>query len=187
MKKEIAARTFLLLCTIMATIASISGVLNIKTTQDLIFQVLFLPVSLFFIFETIQVFFLNKKPLAESLFSGRKPILIFSLSLLIIVVAIKSLNLTRPKETKLETTPIPVLSSTPTPQPTKDNLPKITIKTKNPQTIVNLREAPSTNSEIIGGLKSGQVYSLIEEKGDWYNIKIDENTKGWVYKDYIQK
>jgi uncharacterized protein YgiM (DUF1202 family) len=187
MKKEITARTFLLICTLLSVLASVSGVLSIKKIEDLIFQLLFLPVTLFFIFETISVLFINKKPLSETLFQGKKGLFTFALVALVAASIFKILSFTKPKEIKEEPSPSPLVihkEITPTKEPTKG--PSITIKTNNPETLVNLRKDPTTTSEIIGNLKSGEEYILISQKGDWYQIKIDDSLSGWVFKDYVK-
>jgi uncharacterized protein YgiM (DUF1202 family) len=187
MKKEIAARIFLLACTLLSLLASVSGVLSIKKIEDLIFQLLFLPVTLFFVFETISVFFVNKKPLSESLFQGKKGLFTFALIALIIASIFKIISFNKPKEIKEEPSPSPLVihkEAQATPEPTKG--PSITIKTNNPETIVNLRKEPTTTSEIIGNLKSGEEYLLISQKGDWFQIKIDDSLSGWVFKDYVK-
>lgn len=188
MKKEIAARIFLLICALLSTLASLSGVLSIKKTEDLVFQLAFLPITLFFIFETISVFFTDKKPLFETLFSGKKNLFIFALIILLAASTLKILSFGRSHEVKEEIKPTPILvhkeTSSPTPKPTSS--PYVTIKTNNPETLVNLRKEPTTASDIIGNLKNGEKYSLIDQKGDWYQIKIDETLSGWVFRDYIR-
>ena len=50
---------------------------------------------------------------------------------------------------------------------------------------VRLRKEASTNSDIITLLSQDVKVEVLEQSGDWYKIKFEENT-GYVYKDYIK-
>lgn len=44
----------------------------------------------------------------------------------------------------------------------------------------NLREEPSTSSNIVVHANAGEKFSIISSKDDWYEVKIDENTSAFV-------
>lgn len=189
-KKEILARFFLIAATILAVLISVSGTLSISSSQDLIFQVMFLPVALFFVFEFIQVFFISKRNLSETLIEGKKGLLIGIFVIILFAYLTKTLNIINKKKEKDPTPQVQTEMSLP--QKTEENKPKeentkfITITTKNPQTLVNVRKDPTTNSEIIQKVKRDETYPLIATEKDWYQIKLDENNYGWVFKDYVK-
>ena len=47
-------------------------------------------------------------------------------------------------------------------------------------TPTNIRKAPSTNSEIITTLSSTQEVVVISEDNDWYEIKLNDGSSGFV-------
>lgn len=51
---------------------------------------------------------------------------------------------------------------------------------------LNLREKPSTDSDILTLLSNGDTCELIAEEGDWYKIKYEEYT-GYITKEYAKK
>ncbi|WP_457641193.1 AAA family ATPase [Persephonella sp.] len=52
--------------------------------------------------------------------------------------------------------------------------------------MLNVREDPSRSSHIVYLLKEGDKVELLEKKGDWVKIKIN-NTEGWVKEKYLFK
>lgn len=50
---------------------------------------------------------------------------------------------------------------------------------------VNVRSGPSTGYSKIGKLKKAQIISVVSESGDWAEINLPQNGKGYVHKDYI--
>lgn len=52
--------------------------------------------------------------------------------------------------------------------------------------VLNLREKPSTSSDIVATLSEGLKCELIEESGDWYKVKYKTYT-GYVSKEYVKK
>lgn len=51
---------------------------------------------------------------------------------------------------------------------------------------LNLREKPSTDSDILTLLSNGDTCELISEEGDWYKIKYETYT-GYITKEYAKK
>ena len=50
---------------------------------------------------------------------------------------------------------------------------------------VNVRSGPGTNYSRIGNLKKAQIISIVSVSGDWTEIVMSQNRKGYVHKDYI--
>jgi len=52
---------------------------------------------------------------------------------------------------------------------------------------LNLRNGPGTNYTIITKVYPGENYPLLQEQGDWYKIRIDKDTEGWLFATYVLK
>lgn len=64
----------------------------------------------------------------------------------------------------------------------KTNAAKVKIATET----LNLREKPSTTSEVVAMLSEGIECDIIGESGDWYKVKYKSYT-GYVSKEYVKK
>ena len=55
--------------------------------------------------------------------------------------------------------------------------------------VVNVRSGPGTEYEIIYKAKKDQIMTSISQKGDWYEVKIDETgvKTGWIYAKLVSK
>ena len=49
---------------------------------------------------------------------------------------------------------------------------------------LRIRNAPSTNSSVVGYLLEGQTFDILGKSGDWYKIKHNGST-GYVHEDYV--
>ncbi len=47
---------------------------------------------------------------------------------------------------------------------------------------VNLREGPGMNYRVIGNLKKGTTLKILEVKGDWLRVRLEDGTEAWVSK-----
>ena len=52
---------------------------------------------------------------------------------------------------------------------------------------LRVREEPGIGYPEIAKVYPGESYPLLEESGEWYKIKIDEEIKGWVFSMYVNK
>lgn len=52
-------------------------------------------------------------------------------------------------------------------------------------TKLNLRSGPSKSNSIVYTFKRGQVLSITEIKGTWYNVKAENGETGWVSSTYV--
>lgn len=46
--------------------------------------------------------------------------------------------------------------------------------------ILNVRQNPGTDQEIIGKVHRDEVYPVLDEQGSWYQIRLSDGSKGWV-------
>ncbi len=47
---------------------------------------------------------------------------------------------------------------------------------------VNLREGPGGSYKVIGNIKKGTTLTVLEEKGDWLRVCLDDGREAWVFK-----
>jgi type IV secretory pathway VirB10-like protein len=47
---------------------------------------------------------------------------------------------------------------------------------------VNLREGPGLNFKVIGNVKKGTPLSILEDKGSWIKVRMENGTEAWVSK-----
>ena len=51
---------------------------------------------------------------------------------------------------------------------------------------VNIRSEATSNSSKLGSLDEGETAEYLGEEGNFYNIKTEDGTVGWVSKDYVE-
>lgn len=56
-----------------------------------------------------------------------------------------------------------------------------------PTGFLRVREDASLKALEVARVKPGETYDLLEEKNNWYKIKIDDKTFGWVSSQYAKK
>ena len=47
---------------------------------------------------------------------------------------------------------------------------------------VNLREGPGMKYKVIGNVKKGASLAILEVKGDWLHVRLEDRTEAWVSK-----
>ncbi len=52
---------------------------------------------------------------------------------------------------------------------------------------LRVRSAPSSQGEVLGSLKSGDMRPLLEESGDWYQVEFQDGQSGWVSQKFSSK
>ncbi|MBS4536413.1 SH3 domain-containing protein, partial [Clostridium sp. D2Q-14] len=50
--------------------------------------------------------------------------------------------------------------------------------------VLNVRKSPTTSSQRITQITSGQVYTVLEQSGKWYKIQTSSGI-GWIHGDYV--
>jgi uncharacterized protein YgiM (DUF1202 family) len=82
------------------------------------------------------------------------------------------------KPTTATTTPPP----SPPPKTPEVSQPTAQRTTEIVPAFVNLRQGPSMDSKVIKVLKKGTKLTVLQEKGGWLRIQLDDGTEGWVGK-----
>lgn len=52
-------------------------------------------------------------------------------------------------------------------------------------TVLNLRDKPTTQSNVVGRLKRGQELAIVKKGDPWLQVQVDDETQGWVHGDYV--
>ena len=52
---------------------------------------------------------------------------------------------------------------------------------------LNVRSGPSSKSQVMGSLSSGDMRPLMKESGEWYQVELPDGTKGWVSNKFSGK
>ena len=47
---------------------------------------------------------------------------------------------------------------------------------------VNLREGPGTNYKVSGSARKGNSVSVLEDKGQWLRVRLEDGKEAWVFK-----
>jgi hypothetical protein len=84
------------------------------------------------------------------------------------------------------TIPAPAPTPKPTPSPSLPSQPPV-VTPETPSRITqvtvaseNLRDGP--NGKIIGKVKKGDSLAILDEKGNWLNIQLEDGTTAWIWK-----
>lgn len=56
-----------------------------------------------------------------------------------------------------------------------------------PVGFLRVRSQPTTASQEIARVKPGESYELLKEENEWFRIKVDQTTNGWISAQYAQK
>jgi len=52
---------------------------------------------------------------------------------------------------------------------------------------LNVRKGPGTEYDIVTKVYPGESYPLLQEQEEWYKIRVDEETEGWLFATYVLK
>lgn len=61
------------------------------------------------------------------------------------------------------------------------------VVTETPTGWLNVRSGPSSTYSRIGRIYPGDSFTVLMEEDDWYKIRIEEETFGWVTSEYVNK
>jgi len=170
-------------CTVLAFFLNISGFLNAKQTNDYLLQFVFLPITAFLLINTFKSIFAPQKEKKTNTSAG-KPVIAFVLFFLLLAVSLLArLNLSPHQEILSPLSSLPTASA-PTSVPEIFIPQKITIKTENPQFMVNIRQEPASASAVLLKVKSGTIFSCLDIQEGWYKIEYKDGQTGWVFGQY---
>jgi len=77
-------------------------------------------------------------------------------------------------------------SEQPEPQPTPPPA-LVTVKLDDASASANIRLYPTTQAEKIGSAQDGDAFEFVSEKSGWYEIKLPDNSNGFISADYAVK
>ena len=164
----------------LAVFVSISGFVGAGKLQASIFQIIFLPVVLYFFIKAIKI--IRKKEGSGG--NLGTSVVFFSL---IILTLLLGTSLNKIFFAKKETPPTPASSSVPSPTPSpQEALKKIVVVIEDSSPSVNIRQKPTIYSEIIKKVNDGDIYEALEEEAEWFKIKLEEGLEGYISKRYAK-
>lgn len=194
-------------CAVFSLIITVSTFAYISR-NNFTFPLIFLPVSLYFVFPILKKLFrgLAKKP--ESISDLYPPLLHRKLTVIFYFVALLAFSgwsiigltkadvVTSPSlvPTEAESSPEDVTTAISpnklpglVPEKKIEKKETVIIKTDNVGGTVNLRALPSTDSAVIGIVNDGDSFEVLSKKGGWIEIEIENGKRAWVDSYYTQK
>jgi len=86
------------------------------------------------------------------------------------------------------TGPIAKQKTAPWAGPTKKEMVTTVVVIKVPEgSSLNVRSAPSSQGQVLGSLKRGDMRPLLEEKDEWYQVELQNGQAGWVSQKFSGK
>ncbi len=170
-------------CFFISLLILTSGVLN-SNNQQIIFQMLFVPVIGYFFYVIIESL-IEKKSLIEKIPKLKKPTLIISFFLIILTFLINNKNLYSNTK-KYQTSYTSKNISKTTIKPTKKEI-LIKVKDEFSKDNINVRKEPNLKSQVIDKLNPNKTYKVITVIDQWYKIYLNNNNIGFVKKDFIKE
>jgi len=163
----------------LALFISISGFLGTEKLDIMAFQFFFLPVVLYFLVNAVKIL---KR---ENSLGGNWGLGVISLSAIILIVFLGT-SLNRIFFAKESVSPSPTPQSTLLPSPTPLPSKKVVIVIEDQSPSVNIREKATIYSDIVKKAEEGSTFDVLEEEKEWFKIKLDEKTDGYVSKKYAK-
>lgn len=87
----------------------------------------------------------------------------------------------------LEINPTPIPLSFPSAVPTPTSFSPRVLILQTPTGFLNIRESGSFTASIAGQVNPGEIYELISEKDNWFEIKFKDGKTGWINSQYAKK
>ena len=84
--------------------------------------------------------------------------------------------------------PVPKKKKAPWGTPAKKEMVTTVIVIKVPEgSSLNVRSAPSSQGQVLGSLKRGDMRPLLEENDEWYQVELQDGQAGWVSQKFSGK
>ena len=84
--------------------------------------------------------------------------------------------------------PVPKQKKAPWGTPAKKEMVTTVVVIKVPEgSSLNVRSAPSSQGQVLGSLKRGDMRPLLEEMGEWYQVELQDGQSGWVSQKFSGK
>jgi hypothetical protein len=195
---------FFYYCTIVALFITVSGFLASKALEGHAFQLIFLPITLYFVFAVMRnlAAWVRKSktgPTLDVTLSGKKAVIVafFIIFLTLLTIAIKNIFLSKGSKIEHNTPPLVTENSQSLDKEhvlvfkaeTSNEAPlqTLTVTADSPTSFVNIRQEPSISSTIIGRASNAQEFSYIQLSGEWYEIVLENGQKGYIHKGYVKE
>lgn len=191
--KTFAARFILFYSTILAIFIVVSGILTLKSIEQALFQLAFLPVALYLLFtmgKEIKRMIKKQEPSSHVSLSGRKTEFIAGIIIFIalLIIGVKNLSSTSSAQnTRTETKENTVKSAESDPivfEKKEESGKNLVVKITDGSPSVNLRSGPGTFHDILGEAEDGQEFTYFDEDQGWYKIDFD-GQEAWIYENYV--
>lgn len=167
-------------CTALALFISISGIVSSRSTSQLLMQLIFLPVTIYFCYSLIVQLTKKEKTSTDDAKIKRASV-VFSILLLATFLTINIINIVNKSTKSIKTVSKNVPESKPKPTPVSF----ITLKKDYLKDKINVRDSASTSGKIIGRLEN-KPYQLVSKKNDWFEIIFENQTHAFVNEKFIE-
>lgn len=162
---------------------SLSGIIASKNIGSLFFQLLFIPITIYFTYSVFIQFFDKKaKPVVST--TTNRGALFFTLVLFLILLVISITRVIKKPGSQLPTTkhqPLTKLS----PSPKVIITPYLKVKDEYEEDIINVRQSASSASKILGVLDSKAKYRIVSKNNEWFEILFNKGVKGFVHEKFV--
>ncbi|MFH1536287.1 MAG: SH3 domain-containing protein [Patescibacteria group bacterium] len=186
----IAKKILLYYCFLFAVFITVSGIIVSKSQEQVLLQLIFLPVTVFLGFMILKDLRQKKhnqkdeKP-TEKHFRITKTF-IFAMLIFCILVTVSVSRIVQ--NTRLKTTSsypqqdvkgvsLPTQAITPSPTP------YVIIRPNDQRSKINIRISPLTSAKVIKKAEYDEKYPLAQEEEKWYKIILEDGTFGYVSKE----
>lgn len=187
---RIAKQILFFYCFTAALFITTSGIATSKSLQQLSLQLIFLPVTLYFIVTLIKKL-LHKNHTQEAPKAGfriKTTLFVFCVFLVLLLISVMQVTSHQTpigqkvviKKPTAPTTPVSHLS----PSPQEKEQEYILIKTDEDNTKVNIREEATVSAKILEKTTNNQKYPLIKIEKKWYKILLNDGKEGYVNSEF---
>lgn len=182
---------FLYYCAAVAVFITVSGFIASKTVEGYAFQLIFLPITLYFIFAVLRnlaawVKKAETGPTLDVTLSGKRTTLIAFFLIFLALLALGVSNIFFRDGKQIEQN-VPSTAIQNADNSDKANSSQtLTVIAESPSALVNIRQKPDTSSPIVGRATVGQEFSFTQLSGEWYEIVLENGQKGYIHKDFAE-
>jgi curli biogenesis system outer membrane secretion channel CsgG len=81
-----------------------------------------------------------------------------------------------PPASALSSQPVATVPPSSTPPPASETTPTLYVKTQ----FANMRAEPSNTAKVLAVLRKGMKLTVVDEKSEWYRVKLEDGKEGWV-------
>jgi len=169
---------------ILALFITISGIITSKNTTSLLFQLLFIPITIYFTYSVIVQFIDKKsKPVLSNAFN--RGALFFGILLFLLLIISSIMRVAKKPQIKTQKNPPSFKEIKISPRPKQNTSSYIRVKDEYKTDIINVRQSSSSASKIVGILNTKEKYQTISKKNQWFEIVFKEGLNGFVNERFV--